>query len=50
MFNGCSSLTYLNLSNFNTNYFTIMTGMLKKCEKLTKNNLIAKDTKILNQL
>ena len=36
MFNGCSSLTELNLSNFNTNKVTKMSNIFNGCVKLEK--------------
>ena len=39
MFSECSSLTSLNLSNFNTNNVTNMEGMFNKCSSLTSLNL-----------
>ena len=39
MFNKCSSLTSLNLSNFNTNNVTNMDSMFNKCSSLTSLNL-----------
>ena len=48
MFCECSSLTNINLSNFNTNNVTDMNGMFGECSSLTKNNIIAKDRKIPN--
>ena len=39
MFSGCSSLTELNLSNFNTNNVTIMTSMFSGCLSLKVLNL-----------
>ena len=47
MFNNCSSLTSLNLSNFNTNNVTNMIGMFWGINKDC--NLISNDKKILNQ-
>ena len=47
MFYKCSSLKEINLSNFNTNNVTNMSRMFYKCEKLTKNNIITKDKRIL---
>ena len=35
MFSYCSSLTSLNLSNFNTNNVNIMSGMFSHCSSLT---------------
>ena len=39
MFSECSSLTSLNLSNFNTNNVTDMSYMFYKCSSLTSLNL-----------
>ena len=39
MFYDCSSLTSLNLSNFNTNNVTNMSHMFFKCSSLTSLNL-----------
>ena len=39
MFLGCSSLTSINLSNFNTNNVTNMYGMFYGCRSLTTINL-----------
>ena len=39
MFYNCSSLTSLNLSNFNTNNVTNMSSMFRYCSKLTSLNL-----------
>ena len=39
MFRGCSSLTSLDLSNFNTNKVTTMIGMFRECSSLTSLNL-----------
>ena len=50
MFCECSSLTNINLSKFNTNNVTNMSGMFYKCEKLNKNSVITKDKKILKLL
>ena len=50
MFNGCSSLTNINLSNFNTNKVIYMSCMFDKCEKLNKNGIITKDIMILKEL
>ena len=49
MFNGCSSLTNINLSNFNINNANYMDNMFDGCIQLTKNNIIAKDKRILNK-
>ena len=48
MFDGCLSLTNINLSNFNTNNVTNMNNMFYGCRSLNKNNIITKDRKILN--
>ena len=50
MFYGCSSLTNIDLSNFNTNKVIDMKRMFLECEKLNKNDIITKDKKILEQL
>ena len=39
MFSGCSSLTSLNLSNFNTNNVNNMSHMFSNCSSLTSLNL-----------
>ena len=39
MFSGCSSLTNINLSNFNTNNVKDMSGMFYGCSSLTNINL-----------
>ena len=39
MFYGCSSLTNIDLSNFNTNNVTYMNGMFGECTSLTNINL-----------
>ena len=44
MFNGCSSLTSLNLSNFNTSKVTYMNNMFNGCSSLTSLNLSNFDT------
>ena len=49
MFDDCSSLTNLNLSNFNTQNVTDMSYMFSGCDLLTKNNIITKDKRILNE-
>ena len=50
MFFGCSSLTNINLSNFNTNKVTDMNFMFIGCGKLNRNGIITKDKKVLEQL
>ena len=44
MFNGCSSLKELNLSNFNTNNVTNMVSMFYLCSSLEELNLSNFDT------
>ena len=39
LFYGCSSVTNINLSNFNTNNVTDMYGMFNDCSSLTNINL-----------
>ena len=48
MFYGCSSLSNIDLSNFNTNNVTEMHDIFYGCSSLKKNNIITKDKKILN--
>ena len=48
MFNECSSLTSLNLSNFNTNNVNNMSYMFNECSSLTSLN--TKDKKIFEEL
>ena len=48
MFFECSSLSNIDLSNFNTNNVTDMGYMFYKCSSLKKENIITKDRKILN--
>ena len=50
MFNGCFSLTNIDLSNFNTNNVTDMGYMFYGCSSLRKKNIKAKDKKILNEI
>ena len=47
MFYNCSSLTSLNLSNFNTNNVNNMSGMFSCCSSLTSLN--PKDERILKE-
>ena len=49
IFYDCSSLTNINLSNFNTNNVNYMSRMFNGCYKLKKNNIITKDKRILNE-
>ena len=48
MFSGCSSLTNINLANFNTNNVKNMSYMFSGCKILTNNNVITNDKRILN--
>ena len=50
MFDGCSSLTNIDLSNFNTNNVTNMSGMFNLCSSLNRKNVIVNDIKILKKL
>ena len=50
MFSVCSSLTNIELSNFNTNNVTNMSYMFYRCKKLTKDNIIVNDKKILEKI
>ena len=51
MFYGCSSLTNINLSNFNTNKVTDMGCMFDRCSSLTNINLSNFNTnKVTNML
>ena len=50
MFSWCTSLTNINLSNFNTKNVTKIKGMFFDCKKLNKNNIIVNDEKILKEL
>ena len=49
MFYGCSSLTNINLSNFNTNNVTNMSWMFDECSSLKKENIITKDINIITE-
>ena len=49
MFSGCSSLTNINLSNFNTQNVTDMGWMFNGCSSLKKENIVTKDNRIINQ-
>ena len=46
MFCGCSSLTNIDLSNFNTNNVTDMKWMFFGCYSLKKENIITKNKRI----
>ena len=50
MFNNCSSLTKIDLSNFNTQNVTDMRWMFSDCSSLRKENIITKDLRIKDQL
>ena len=50
MFDGCSSLNSINLSNFNTNNVTDMRYMFSGCSSLKKENIIIKDKNSLNKM
>ena len=50
MFYECESLTNINLSNFNTQNVTDMSGMFDGCNSLRKENVITNDEKILNEV
>ena len=50
MFYDCSSLTNIDLSNFNTNNVTNMSYMFSACWKFTKDNIITCNKKILESL
>ena len=39
MFRGCSSLSEINLSNFNTNNVTNMSGMFNRCSHKIKKKI-----------
>ena len=49
MFEGCSSLKNINLSNFNTNKVTDMSEMFGWCSSLKKENIITNDKEILTE-
>ena len=46
----CSSLTNINLSNFNTQNVTYMIYMFYKCSYLKKGNILVKDKNIINEI
>ena len=50
MFLGCTSLTNIDLSNFNTNNVTDMSWIFEGCDKLSKNNIIVSDKKIKEEI
>ena len=49
MFAGCSSLTKINLSNFNTNKVIDMSNILYGTYILKRENVISTDNKILKE-
>ena len=50
MFDGCSSLNSINLSNFNTNNVTYMSCMFYNCKNLKKENISIKDENSLKRI
>ena len=50
MFCRCSSLTKIDLSNFNTKNVTNMGGMFFGCSSIRNENVITKDWRIKDQL
>ena len=48
MFWGCSSLTNINLSNFNTSNVTNISHMFSGCSNLKKENINIKNRKFLD--
>ena len=50
MFGNCNLLISLDLSNFNTQNVTDMSGMFYDCNSLKKENIITKDDKILKSI
>ena len=50
MFNECSSLTNINLSNFNTNKVTDMSCMFRECSSLEELNLSNFNTNNVNNM
>ena len=50
MFCECSSLTNIDLSNFNVNNDTNINSMFHECRALKKENVITKDKRIINYL
>ena len=47
LFEGCQSLTYINLSNFKTEINVNIRNMFYGCNSLLKCNIITNDNKIL---
>ena len=50
MFDGCKSLSNLNLSNFNTQNVTNMSSMFHECKSLKNNKVLIKDDKLKKEL
>jgi len=50
MFNGCSSLISIDISNFITQNCTNISHIFDKCISLKKENIIAKNIKILKKI
>jgi len=50
MFSGCSSLTKIDLSKFNTRNNTGMRNIFNGCSSLKKKNVITNDEKILQEI
>ena len=49
MFYECNELTNINLSNFNTNNVTHMSGFFESCSSLKKENIITRDKRIIKE-
>ena len=50
MFEGCSELTYLDASNFDTSHITDMSGMFKDCTNLKSINLNNFNTELVTTM
>ena len=50
MFQGCSSLAYVKLFNFNSNNMTKIGGICGECPSLNKSNILINDKAILNEI
>ena len=50
MFTDCSSLTKINIPNFNTKDVTCIDEIFLGCSSLRKNNVITNDSKLLDKL
>ena len=50
MFSGCSSLTKIDLSNFNTQNAIAFGGMFKGCKPLKKDDVITNDKNIFREI